>query len=52
MENKSDKMVLDEIKKENIQLIKDFELKTEEDWEKALELEKEGKAIILLKEEL
>ena len=33
-----------------IKLIKETDLKTEEDWEKAIELENEGKAIILTKE--
>jgi hypothetical protein len=50
MKNEADEILINEIKKEDIKLIKETDLKTEEDWEKAIELENEGKAIILTKE--
>ena len=50
MKEKNTKTILEELKNENVAIILEKELTTDEKWNEALQKENEEKAIILLEE--
>ena len=50
MKEKNNKTILEELKNENVEIILEKELTTDEKWNEALQKENEEKAIILLEE--
>lgn len=50
MKEKNTKTILEELKNENVEIILEKELTTDEKWNEALQKENEEKAIILLEE--
>lgn len=51
MKKENTRVILEELKNENVEIISEKELTTEEKWNEALQRENEGKITILLKEE-
>jgi hypothetical protein len=50
MKKENTKVILEELKDENVEIILEKELTTDEKWNEALQKENEEKAIILLEE--